>query len=92
MDKSTSVLAAFEAGKIPSHQQIADFIDWFNGTIIPQASPGGSDQLSSQGRVLADDVREILDAYKQLGNNKNSESPAPDHNKKEITFSYKAMI
>ncbi|KAF4567138.1 hypothetical protein EYR40_006132 [Pleurotus pulmonarius] len=73
MDKSTSVLAAFEAGKIPSHQQIADFIDWFNGTIIPQASPGGSDQLSFQGRVLADDVREILDAYKQLGNNKNSD-------------------
>ena len=27
--------------------------------------------LSSQGRVIADDLRQVLDAYKQLANNKN---------------------
>jgi len=74
MDKATSVLAAFEAGKLPSTQQFNQFIDWLNDVGIAQLEPTANTDLSAQGRVLANDLRHVLDAYKTLGSNKNCPS------------------
>lgn len=71
MERTTTVLAAFEAGKLPTTQQANNFIDWLSHVGITQLEPGANTELSSQGRILADDVRNVLDAYKQLGTNKN---------------------
>jgi hypothetical protein len=68
MDKATSVLAALDGCKLPSTQQLAQFIDWLDDVGITSVA---SDNLTLQGRVLAARVREILDAYKQLILNKN---------------------
>ncbi|KAJ7074701.1 hypothetical protein C8F01DRAFT_1101541 [Mycena amicta] len=73
MDKLTSVAAAFDAGKIPSTQQLNAFVDWLTQSVIPAVGPS-EDVLSGQGRVLADDIRRILDAYKALGSNKNGDN------------------
>jgi hypothetical protein len=71
MDKSSSVFAAFEAGKLPSTQQFNSFIQWLSDVGITKAEPTADTALSAQGRVIANDLRQILDAYKQLANNKN---------------------
>ncbi|KAF8799376.1 hypothetical protein BYT27DRAFT_7227880 [Phlegmacium glaucopus] len=71
MDKTSSVIAAFEAGKLPSTQQFNSFIEWLSDVGITQVEPTA---LSSQGRVIADDLRQILDAYKKLANNKNADN------------------
>ncbi|KAF8645354.1 hypothetical protein AX16_007857 [Volvariella volvacea WC 439] len=73
MDKFTSVLAAFEAGKLPSTQQLTDFIDFVNNSIITH-EPLPTSTLSAQGRLLAEDTRRILQAYKVLGCNKNGDN------------------
>ncbi|KAF9476292.1 hypothetical protein BDN70DRAFT_882609 [Pholiota conissans] len=74
MDRTTDILAAFEAGKLPSTQQTNAFIDWLNEVGITQIEPNANTELSSQGRVLANDVRRVLDAYKQLGSQKNADN------------------
>lgn len=71
MEKSSSVIAAFEAGKLPSTQQVNNFIDWLNDVGIAQVEPSAQGELSTQGRVLAQDLRAVLDAYKQFGQDKN---------------------
>jgi hypothetical protein len=71
MDKTTSVLAAFEAGKLPSTQQFNKFIDWLNDVGIAKLEPTSNTELSSQGRVLANDLRHVLESYKTLGSDKN---------------------
>ena len=68
MDKTTSVLAAIDAGKLPSTVQFNAFILWLHDigiTSVPAAN------LTSQGRILADRIRDILEAYKLLLSNKN---------------------
>jgi hypothetical protein len=70
MNKIIDVTAAVEAGKLPSHQQVYDFFEWFKKDILPQAE--GS--LSQQGQLLADRLRDILTAYQQLVEHKNSMS------------------
>ncbi|KAJ3501731.1 hypothetical protein NLJ89_g9206 [Agrocybe chaxingu] len=74
MDKTTSMLAAFEAGKLPSTQQVNRFFDWLNDVGIAQIEPTENTELSAKGRVLANDLRGVLDAYKQLGIHKNSDN------------------
>ena len=71
MDKATSVIAAFEAGKLPSTQQFNQFVDWLNDVGIAKLEPTSNTELSAQGRVLANDLRHVLEAYKTLGSNKN---------------------
>lgn len=73
MDKTTSVLAALDAGKLPDQNQINQSIDWVLVNFIAEleSGTGGDSELSKQGRVIAGGVREILRAYKQLGSNKN---------------------
>ncbi|KAG6860980.1 hypothetical protein C0995_005216 [Termitomyces sp. Mi166 len=74
MDKASSVLAALDAGKLPSTQQLNQFIDWLDQVGIASIEPSSSENLSSQGRCLAKRVRQVLDAYKKLGTNKNGDN------------------
>lgn len=71
MDKTSSVIAAFEAEKLPTTQQFNSFLQWLSDVGITQIEPTSDTALSSQGRLIADDLRQVLDAYKQLANNKN---------------------
>lgn len=71
MEKTTNVLAAFEAGKLPTTQQANTFINWLNEVGITQLEPNANTELSSQGRVLANDARHVLDAYRHLASQKN---------------------
>lgn len=73
MDKATSVLGALDAGKLPTTQQLNQFIDWLDKAGIASIQPTASGDLSTQGRLLAKRVREVLDAYKQLAMNKNGQ-------------------
>ncbi|EDR09989.1 uncharacterized protein LACBIDRAFT_317829 [Laccaria bicolor S238N-H82] len=74
MDKSSSVLAALDAGKLPTTQQANQLIDWLKDVGIARLEPSQSLELSTQGQILADDLRGVLDAYKQLGKDKNSDN------------------
>ncbi|TRM66694.1 hypothetical protein BD626DRAFT_483536 [Schizophyllum amplum] len=71
MDRATSIVAALEAGKLPSQSQISAFMRWLDESGLTQAKPEGQDTLSVQGRKLLDDVRGVLQAYQKLGERKN---------------------
>ncbi|OCH86793.1 hypothetical protein OBBRIDRAFT_204740 [Obba rivulosa] len=75
MDKTTSVIAAFGAGKLPTQQQISQAIEKAldSSLLNDQPSPDGG-QLSEQGKVLQNDVREVLLAYKSLIENKDGDN------------------
>ena len=74
MDKSSSVIAALDAGKLPSTQQFGDFVNWLRDVGIINIKSPAQAELSSQGHLLSNDVRRILDAYTQFLNNKNGPS------------------
>ncbi|KAJ6602466.1 hypothetical protein DFH09DRAFT_899906 [Mycena vulgaris] len=76
MEKVVAISAALDAGKLPSTNQIDAFIAWLNEAAIPAARPSEDSEarLSGQGRVLADDIRNVLDSYKALNSNKNSDN------------------
>ncbi|KAJ7034692.1 hypothetical protein C8F04DRAFT_1038198 [Mycena alexandri] len=71
MERISSVTAALDAGKIPSTEQLNALIDWFTRVAIPVVQP--EDSLSGQGRLLAKDIRNVLEAYKSLNSNKNKD-------------------
>lgn len=72
MEKTTSVLGAFEAGKIPSQDQFNKAIDWLLSLALPNIKgTANAANLSQQGRLIADGLREVMEAYKILGTNKN---------------------
>ncbi|KAJ6589074.1 hypothetical protein B0H19DRAFT_1102800 [Mycena capillaripes] len=73
MEKSSSIAAAFDAGKLPSTDQLNGFIDWLMQFEFPAVQPS-ENTLSGQGRILANDIRGILDAYKALNSNKNQDN------------------
>ncbi|KAF7305488.1 hypothetical protein HMN09_00801600 [Mycena chlorophos] len=70
MDKITSFTAALHAGKLPSTAQASAFIDWIMASVIPADHDHA---LSEQGRILADDIRRIIQSYKVLGARKNGD-------------------
>ncbi|KAH8091062.1 hypothetical protein BXZ70DRAFT_994141 [Cristinia sonorae] len=75
MEKSANVLAALDAGKIPSQQQISAFIDWLLNSALTQVEPSAnSGELSEQGKILVGDVRNLLEAYKLVGEHKNGDN------------------
>ncbi|KDQ52650.1 hypothetical protein JAAARDRAFT_183909 [Jaapia argillacea MUCL 33604] len=76
MDKATSVLAAMDAGKMPTQKQMSSFIDSVLKSQLVQIEPSeeGAGELSMKGKVLCRDLREILEAYKKIGENKNSDN------------------
>jgi hypothetical protein len=68
MDRATTVLAALQAGKFPSNEQLSIAIDnLLKSDLLQVDSIAGSPTLTKQGKLLAGDVREILSAYKVLG-------------------------
>ena len=75
MDRSSSVVAAFHAGKLPSQKQVSQGIDRLLSSPFLNNEPStGVGELSAQGRQLQDDVRSLLNAYKKLGEDKNGGS------------------
>ena len=74
MDRSSSVVAAFHAGKLPSQKQVSQGIDRLLSSPFLNNEPSNSGELSAQGRQLQDDVRSLLNAYKKLGEDKNGGS------------------
>lgn len=78
MDKSSSILAALNAGKLPSHEQIAQGIDALLAAPVLNNTPAtGEGELSAQGAEIQNGIRNLLTAYKKLGENKNGEYPSP---------------
>ncbi|KAJ7905001.1 hypothetical protein B0H13DRAFT_2251949 [Mycena leptocephala] len=77
MEKIASITAALDAGKIPSTEQLNALIDWLTRSAIPAVQPS-EDSLSGQGRVLANDIRKVLDSYKSLNSNKNKDNLLQD--------------
>ena len=77
MDKSSSIAAAFDAGKLPSQQQISQAIDHaLSSSFLTNDPSTGVAELSAQGKKLQDGIRNLLSAYKTLGENKNCEYPS----------------
>ncbi|THU95473.1 hypothetical protein K435DRAFT_798123 [Dendrothele bispora CBS 962.96] len=71
MNKLIDVLAAFEAGKLPSHQQFSQFVDYLNSNILSDLEKQG---LSPQGELLAACTRDTLASYQKLGEHKNQDN------------------
>ncbi|KAF5390079.1 hypothetical protein D9757_003755 [Collybiopsis confluens] len=72
MDKIVDILAAFDAGKLPSHEQITDFLEWLKTDVV------SNDSLSSQGKNLAQRLRDVITAYQALGEHKNKDNILQD--------------
>jgi hypothetical protein len=74
MDKTSSIIAALNAGKLPSQEQTSQWIDWFLNSQLSQVEPStDAGELSQQGRVLVSDVRDLMTAYKLAGEHKNGQ-------------------
>lgn len=68
MERATSITAALQAGKLPSTEQLSVGIDnLLKSDLLQVESVAGSPQLTKHGKIIAADVREILSAYKALG-------------------------
>jgi hypothetical protein len=73
MEKTTSILGALDAGKYPDQKQVNQAIDWTLVDVLPEIEPSGEGELSAQGKIIANGLREVLQSYKQLGSNKNGQ-------------------
>lgn len=71
MDKLSSVIAAIDAGKLPTQKQVNDAIDWTLENIVASVESTDAGKLSESGKILARGLQDLLLAYKQLGTNKN---------------------
>ncbi|KAJ7902724.1 hypothetical protein B0H14DRAFT_3851682 [Mycena olivaceomarginata] len=73
MDNVASLIAALDAGKLPSTEQLNSFDHWLTHSAIPAAQPS-EHALSEQGQVLANDIREVLISYNMLNMHKNHDN------------------
>lgn len=73
MDKLSSVIAALDAGKLPTQKQADTAIDWILQNIIASVESPDAGKISESGEVLARGIQDLLIAYKKLGDNKNCE-------------------
>ncbi|KAG2745595.1 hypothetical protein P692DRAFT_20741308 [Suillus brevipes Sb2] len=71
MDKLSSVIAALDAGKLPTQKQVDTAIDWTLQNIVASVESSDAGKLSDPGKVLAHGIHDLLTAYKKLGDNKN---------------------
>ncbi|KAG2125494.1 hypothetical protein DEU56DRAFT_916462 [Suillus clintonianus] len=74
MDKLFSVIAALNAGKLPTQNQVGAAIDWTLENIVPSDESPDAGKLSIPGKTLAQDTQYLLTAYKMLGDNKNCDA------------------
>ncbi|KAG9314768.1 hypothetical protein JVU11DRAFT_3850 [Chiua virens] len=77
MDKTSSVVAALDAGKLPSQHQINALIDWLLLNVVP-SNPPHLLSLTPTGKVVARDLTDVLLAYKHVGSNKNFDNLVQD--------------
>ncbi|KAJ7641853.1 hypothetical protein FB45DRAFT_901162, partial [Roridomyces roridus] len=73
MERLSSLTAALDSGKLPSTQQIDAFFALFKG-FAANTSDCREAKLSVQGRILADDIVNLLNAYQQLNLSQNSDN------------------
>ncbi|KAF9236300.1 hypothetical protein BU15DRAFT_50314 [Melanogaster broomeanus] len=78
MDKASSIIAALDAGKLPTQRQTNAIIDWTLENIVVSPDSPEAEKLSEPGKALARDLRNVLVAYKQLGTNKNNDNLLQD--------------
>jgi hypothetical protein len=73
MNNTTSVIAALRAGKQPSQSQTNAWIDKLlqSELIQVEKTVGVGGELSRNGKKLAEDLRTILESYKNYGSHKN---------------------
>ncbi|KAG2049341.1 hypothetical protein BDR06DRAFT_961710 [Suillus hirtellus] len=71
MDKLSSIIAALDAGKLPTQKQVDTAIDWTLQNIITSVESPDAGKISESGEVLARGIQDLLIAYKKLGDNKN---------------------
>lgn len=74
MEKLSSVIAALDAGKLPTQKQVDAAIDWTLQNIVASTESPDAGKLTEPGKVLARGVQDLLIAYKKLGNNKNHDN------------------
>ncbi|OAX34743.1 hypothetical protein K503DRAFT_803347 [Rhizopogon vinicolor AM-OR11-026] len=74
MDKLSSVIAAIDAGKLPTQKQVNDAIDWTLENIVANVEAPDAGKLSEPGKILARGLQDLLLAYKQLGTKKNHDN------------------
>ena len=78
MDTTTSIIAAFRAGKQPSQVQTNAWIEkLLQSELIQVEKTAGAGELSGNGKKLARDLRGILEAYKVYFSHKNGTSLVP---------------
>jgi hypothetical protein len=74
MENYAAILGALDAGKLPTQKQINGTIEWMlQGPLIQVESSEMSGTLSDQGKAIAGALREVLDAHKRAGINKNGD-------------------
>ncbi|KAF5383154.1 hypothetical protein D9615_004963 [Tricholomella constricta] len=81
LDKSADALAAFQAGKLPSQQQLDVFIRTITGSSLlhyDSQAFNGAGPLSENGRRVLNDIREVLESVLQLGMEKNIDDRLQD--------------
>jgi hypothetical protein len=71
MDKLSSIIAAIDAGKLPTQKQVDDAIDWTLENIVVSVTSPDAGKFSEPGKILARGLQDLLLAYKQLGTKKN---------------------
>jgi hypothetical protein len=88
MDKLSSVIAAIDAGKLPTQKQVNDAIDWTLENIVSSVESTDVGKLSEPGKILARGLQDLLLAYKQLGTNKNRNYLKPPPSEFSLTLDY----
>lgn len=75
MDKTSTVIAALNAGKLPSSEQLAGWVNAaLNSAVLSNEPSADGGELSQQGKSLQSDIRDLLTAWNELGESKNGES------------------
>lgn len=80
MEKLSSIIAALNAGKLPTTQQFVKHTDWLENFVLLKVEESSREmaeefpELTAQGKILADDIMRLLEAYKAVAMNKNRES------------------
>lgn len=77
VDKAVDVLAALNAGKLPSQDQLSHFLQIVLRSDILRDSGLGYGPVSANAKKVLDDSRELVEALLQLGLEKNCEFIVP---------------
>ncbi|KIL60426.1 hypothetical protein M378DRAFT_187786 [Amanita muscaria Koide BX008] len=80
MEKLSSIIAALNAGKLPTTQQFVKHNDWLENFVLLKVEESSQEmaeefpELTAQGKILADDIMRLLEAYKAVAMNKNHDN------------------